>query len=232
MAADRWLVWDFDGTLGRRTSGWSHALLEVLQRHAPGLTTSADQIRPHLLSGYPWHTPLVPHTYIATADQWWDMLAPVFARAFMAVGATATQAAELARRVPAAYVELRNWELFADVLPVLGQLRREGWAHAILSNHVPELPNIVTGLDLGEHVPHVFSSARIGYEKPCAAAFDHAWRAMGRPKTVWMIGDNPVGDIAGAAGMGWPGILVRKTDPGVQYCCEDLWQVPAILARA
>lgn len=46
---------------------------------------------------------------------------------------------------------------------------------------------------------------------------------------LWMIGDNPIADIAGAAALGIPGILVRKNDPGVAHYCADLMEVRSVL---
>jgi FMN phosphatase YigB (HAD superfamily) len=47
-----------------------------------------------------------------------------------------------------------------------------------------------------------------------------------------MVGDNPIADIAGAAAVGIPGILVRNTDPAIAHCCGDLTQIRACLNRA
>jgi hypothetical protein len=40
----KYLIWDFDGTLGYRPGGWTAALLEVLQREAPTCDVTADQL--------------------------------------------------------------------------------------------------------------------------------------------------------------------------------------------
>ncbi|MFF7472762.1 HAD hydrolase-like protein [Streptomyces sp. NPDC008092] len=38
----------------------------------------------------------------------------------------------------------------------------------------------------------------------------------GRPPRTWMVGDNPVADIAGARAAGIPGILVNPGQDGLQ----------------
>lgn len=53
----RVLLWDFDGTLGERVGGWSGVLLAAVERIAPGLGLTPEQVRPHLQRGFPWHTP-------------------------------------------------------------------------------------------------------------------------------------------------------------------------------
>ena len=100
--------------------------------------------------------------------------------------------------------------LFDDTLPALAELRRAGWRHVILSNHVPELPALVDGLGLAGVVDLTLSSATIGFEKPNPQAFAHARRACGDPDELWMVGDNPVADIDGATRAGIPAILVRR----------------------
>ncbi|SNY55076.1 HAD family hydrolase [Paractinoplanes atraurantiacus] len=56
--------------------------------------------------------------------------------------------------------------VFPEAEPSLRRLAEAGWRNAILSNHVPELDRLVTGLGLGEHVHAVFTSAVVGWEKP------------------------------------------------------------------
>ena len=79
----------------------------------------------------------------------------------------------------------------------------------ILSNHVPELPALVAALGLDDLVESIFTSAVIGYDKPHPEAFRHALRASGDPASRWMVGDNPVADVAGAEALGIPAVLIR-----------------------
>jgi FMN phosphatase YigB (HAD superfamily) len=55
----------------------------------------------------------------------------------------------------------------------------------------------------------VVTSAAVGVEKPHPLIFRTALDAAGTPTHAWMIGDNPVADVAGAAKLGIPGVLVR-----------------------
>jgi len=45
----RYLIWDFDGTLGYREGMWSATLVEVARRTAPGRAVTEEQVRPFLL---------------------------------------------------------------------------------------------------------------------------------------------------------------------------------------
>jgi putative hydrolase of the HAD superfamily len=224
------LIWDFDGTLASRQGGrWTGALLEVIQRAAPGAGTTDEEIRPFLQSGFPWLTPDQPHPNIQTADQWWQALLPVFAGAFRGVGFGASEARNLAAQVRPVYADPARWCLYDDVLPTLARLSACGWSHLILSNHVPELRNIVRALGLLPYFQIILSSAEIGYEKPHPRAFQAALAAVPEAAALWMIGDSPNADVAGAQAMGIPAILVRSHDADTEYTCESLACVPAII---
>jgi putative hydrolase of the HAD superfamily len=101
--------------------------------------------------------------------------------------------------------------VFPDSAAALALTAAAGWRNVIVSNHAPELADLVRDLGLGAHVHEVITSARCGYEKPHPAIFELGRRAAGNPATAWMVGDNPVADIAGAARAGIPGILVRTS---------------------
>ena len=156
------LIWDFDGTLGYREGGmFGASLLEVVQWIAPEAAVTHDQIRPYLQSGFPWHMPERPHVEIESSEQWWEQLYPIFERALKGVGFDASQARSVAREARAVYTNPERWFLFDDVLPTLDLLAAKGWCHVILSNHVPELGNIVRHLSLEAHIARVFNSARV-----------------------------------------------------------------------
>ena len=103
-------------------------------------------------------------------------------------------------------------QVYPDSVEALERSASAGWRNVIVSNHVPELPDLVDSLGLGEHVHAVLTSARHGHEKPHPGAFRLALEAAGGPTTVWMVGDNPIADIAGAAQLGIPGVLTRAPE--------------------
>jgi len=215
------IFWDFDETLARRPGRWGAALLEALDAHVPGHGVTRDDIRPHLRTGFPWHTPDEPHPETTDPDAWWERLNAVLSDAFVRVGHGASAGA-LCAAARARYVDARSYGLFDDTLPVLERLRDAGWRHVVLSNHVPELPDIVAGVGLGGLVEHVVTSARTGYEKPHAEAYAIARRVAGDPERCWMIGDNPEADVRGAESAGIPAILVRNDAPGIPRRSPDL----------
>ncbi len=227
--AGKVILWDFDGTLAYREGMWTGTLIEILQAEEPGLRVRRDDLRPHLQSGFPWHNPEVSHTDIRDATTWWQRLMPVFERAFMSLGLNAGRAAELAARVPTQFCKSDKWKLFDDTLSALTNLAGQGWSHAILSNHVPELPSIVDAMGIASRFVNIQTSAATGFEKPHPEAFRIALRAVPHASHVWMVGDNPSADIRGAERCGIPAILVRKSDATIRHQCGDLTKVQHVI---
>jgi putative hydrolase of the HAD superfamily len=208
------VFWDFDGTLAWRRDLWRGALVETLDRNEPGHGVDADAFRLLLRDRFPWHEPQRPHPELSAPGAWWARVEPILAAAFEAVGFAPARAAELAVLAHGRYVDPSGYELFEDTRPTLERLAASGWRHIVLSNHVPELPEIVAGVGLGDLVERVLTSAATGYEKPHPLAFDLAERAAGRPERRFMVGDNPLADIRGAEEAGIPAILVRSPPGG------------------
>ena len=212
----RTILWDFDGTLAFRPGMWRGCLVEVLDEQERGHAIAPDDFGDALRHGFPWHTPEIVHGHLDTPDAWWEPVEAILARAYARVGFTDERARELARLARARYVDpAHSWTLFEDTQPTLERLRAAGWRHVILSNHVPELAAIVTALGLDELVDAVVNSAHTGYEKPHPEAFAAARRAAGDPEELWMVGDNPAADVAGAEAVGIRAILARADGAGL-----------------
>jgi putative hydrolase of the HAD superfamily len=125
-AADRVLIWDFDGTLGHRPGHWSgaivDALTDVLGPHEFGPAKISGEIR----GGFPWHAPDVPHPLLADPDAWWRHVAQVLTAAIVRLGVDAPAAAAAAERVRPHSTDLTSWRLFPDAVPALGALSTLG----------------------------------------------------------------------------------------------------------
>jgi putative hydrolase of the HAD superfamily len=227
-AAQKTLIWDFDGTLAFRSGGWTGALLSVLGEAEPALEVQAEDIRSNLQSGFPWHAPENAHPNLSP-DEWWQELEPLFARAFRAAGLKNGHTLDLARKVRHAYVEPGAWQLFDDTLPALEALSRQGWSHVLLTNHVPELPDLLDRLNLSAHFAQVFNSAQTGYEKPNPKAFRVVMDWLGPGASVLMVGDSFAADILGAREAGLPSVLVRKQHPQAACYCESLLELAQFL---
>jgi putative hydrolase of the HAD superfamily len=216
-----YLIWDFDGTLGYRPGQWSGALAQVLRRFE-AVDVDLEVLGPFMRKGFPWHDPDQTYPSMRTPDAWWEAMRPVFEEAFAGCQIPPERARALAGKVRPVYTDLAEWRLFDDTIEVLSELREEGWRHAILSNHVPELRSLISGLGLSCLIDHVVNSAESGFEKPHPGAFQAALAALGDAAEVWMIGDNMSADVLGAESAGIPAILVRASDPRARRYADSL----------
>ena len=234
VTGERVLIWDFDGTLAHRRgeTGWSILLAEALDAEEPGHGRSAETFRPHLREGFPWHRPEVAHPELCEPEAWWRSVRPVLSQAYEATGYAPARALELADAARRLYVDPEvGWALFDDTLPALERLSQAGWTHAILSNHVPELRQIVAGLGLDGVVAFISCSAETGYEKPHAQSYASVLEAL-RPAQAWMVGDNVVADVLGAEALGIPAVLVRRPDGRAERYADSLVDVEPFLSEA
>jgi FMN phosphatase YigB (HAD superfamily) len=229
MNHDRYLVWDFDGTLGGRRGGWRGTMQELLERELPGVVVDMEAMRPSLRRGFPWHEPEVIREP-CTADAWWASLHGRFVEALQC-GARIDEARAmgLARRVRDVFFEPTAWSAYDDVAPVLDRLSGAGWRHIILSNHVPELTAVVRGLGLADRFVRIYTSGEMGIEKPNPAAYHHVFADYPSARDGWMIGDNWIADVQGARAVGMRSMLVRKDHPEADLRFETLYGVAELL---
>ena len=227
----RTLFWDFDGTLARRL--WSETFFDVYRAFDPTNTVEAAMFRSYSLRGFPWHSPETAFAQLATADEWWERLWPVFTGAFSGVGCAPEVAGALAQKVRAHYLDHTRWTVFDDAADALAEGARRFDRQIIVSNHAPELAELMAALGLDRHIHAVVSSAWVGYEKPHPNIFAAALERAGDPSpaNVWMVGDNPVADILGAETCGIRGVLVRRSDPRVRLQANTLHEALEIIAR-
>lgn len=225
------ILWDFDGTLAYRDGLWSGCLAEVLQEREPAAGITRADVRPLMLTGFPWHEPGKAHPELSTPEAWWEVVEGLLRQACIELGFSEEKARRYARETHERYIDAAGFQLFDDTIPVLTALSAAGWRHIILSNHVPELRNIVEGLELSELIEDSLSSAVTGYEKPNPKAFQLGREAAGDTVELWMVGDSPHADVRGAEAVGIPGILVRRNDDGIERCFDDLSGVQSFLMR-
>jgi putative hydrolase of the HAD superfamily len=208
------LVWDFDGTLGRWKLTWSEALAQALRAVDPAHRVTAEELRPHLRSGFPWHAPAVTREAVLSADDWWRARVPLFEQAYRSCGVDGESARQAALHVRDVVARPDEFERYHDALPALEAARVDGWTQVILSNHIPELPEIVRYLDIDRYMDRVLTSAALPAEKPNRLAFDAVLAAYPSARPIVMIGDNPIADVAGGRAVGMHAILVRAQHSG------------------
>jgi putative hydrolase of the HAD superfamily len=228
----RVVFWDFEGTLAERTGIWTQCMVDVLDRLLPGHGFTRADFAPGLRDRFPWHDWRRPHPELAGADAWWAAIEPVLAGACLAVGLAAADAARAAAAVRTCYVDPAYWTVYPDVRPALEDLRAAGWRHAIVSNHVPELPELVRRLGLADLFDVVLTSATTGYEKPHPRMYRAAREAMGEPDTLWMVGDNPLADVDGAEANDIAAILLRTPAENGRRRAADALAAARIILEA
>jgi len=149
-------------------------------------------------------------------------MAGVLSRALARLGVSPDTAGRAAGLVRSLYPDPAYWRLFDDAVPALDELSGRGWRHVLVSNHVPELEEILACLGIPGRFQAIINSAVTGYEKPHPEAFRLALAAAGQPTRVWMIGDSLAADVAGAQSAGIDAILVRSATPAARYQAEGL----------
>jgi putative hydrolase of the HAD superfamily len=203
-------------------------MVQVLRRFADR-EVDIEVLRPFMRKGFPWHNPNQANPSMRAADDWWDALLPIFEEAFVGCRLPPDKARALAGKVRSVYTDIAEWRLYEDTREVLTELLEEGWTHAILSNHVPELPSLIDGLGLGSLIHRIVNSAETGFEKPHPLAFQAVVAALEDPGAIWMIGDNINADVLGAEAVGLRAILVRNNDPRASRRAESLRDVRKFL---
>jgi putative hydrolase of the HAD superfamily len=153
---DRVVIWDFDGTLAWRPGLWGGCVLEVLDELEPGHGVAIEVVREGLRDGFPWHAADQPHLHLSESDAWWAPILDLIGAALVSAGVSAAQAQRVARAVRERFIDpSRGWRVFDDTVAALARLSGSGWSHVVLSNHVPELSDLIDGLGLARHFEHV-----------------------------------------------------------------------------
>ncbi|MEH2062913.1 MAG: HAD family hydrolase [Nostoc sp.] len=206
----KYLFWDFEHTLGYRDGMWSETLHSILKRHGIH-NIDLEDIRPLLKNGFPWHSSEIPHSLLFNEKTWWEYMNEYFAEIYEKVGINKTQAIKYASQVQNEYKNLEKWHLYDDVIPTLQDAIKNNYKNIILSNHIPELHEIIDQLNIIEYFEEIYTSGKIGHEKPSLKFYAHVINDLKIEKTECvMIGDSYNADIAGALRADIQAILVRK----------------------
>jgi putative hydrolase of the HAD superfamily len=217
------LIWDFDGTLAFRHGKWSGALVEVLDSVYPGHGFNSEHFRSYVQSGFPWHCWEQVNQPGLAPGLWWERLIPIFKYAYIGGANYAdAEATRLAKLVRECYLNRARWELYDDVASTFSLLKESGYRQVVLSNHVPELNQLLDGLGIASSFEWVFNSAITGLEKPNPAAFFQVKAAYPEVKWFVMIGDSLRADVSGAEAVGIPAILVRNPSGKTKRECSSL----------
>ena len=219
----QYLLWDFDGTLAYRDGMWTDTLFSVLQKNKITNITKED-IRPLLNIGFTWHSPDTPHKDIFLGKQWWEYYENYFTEIYKHFNIPIDKCIQLSKQIRDEYINIKKWHIYSDVENALKNSISNGYNNVIVSNHIPELSEIVQRLQIGNYFYKIYSSANIGYEKPNKKIFEYVLNDLHTNKTKCiMIGDSYEADIAGAIRSGITPILVRKeNNKNYKWYCSNL----------
>ncbi|WP_329296129.1 HAD family hydrolase [Streptomyces sp. NBC_01455] len=204
------VVWDFDGTLANRPDMWCAAIAEAVHRcGGPASVTAADFEETAYLH-LPWHSPTLGHAFRSSSAAWWEgFLFRVEPLVTAVTGGCAMDVAYFGATVRSIVLDPRRYARIPGSTRAVDALHRRGVPQFVLSNHVPELAGIVSYLFPGRFA-EVWTSGRLGVEKPRAEAFRHALDRIGRaPATVLMVGDDATRDLEPAARLGMRTLHVK-----------------------
>lgn len=112
---------------------------------------------------------------------------------------------------------LSNARLFEGVKDFLDDLRIAGIPTAIVTDLTAQIQfRKIVYFGLDHYFDYIVTSEEAGFDKPHAAPFEIAIAKM-KPKgdVIWMIGDNPVNDIAGAK-KAIAAVTLQKLHEGVE----------------
>lgn len=165
-------------------------------------------------SGFPWHNWEEPHVNQDPED-YWKRIATLYQQMFETLGLHAT-AVQLSAQVRARFCDFRKWHLYPGTLEALETVSQKGYQQVVLSNHVPELNQIMEHLGVGRHLNGIFNSGLTGYEKPHPECYLQILRAYPHATKVVMVGDNRKADVLTPKEHGIEGILMHASDPDVK----------------
>lgn len=207
----KYLLWDFDGTLAYRDGMWSSTIYELLIENG-FYDFKVDDIKPHLQSGFPWHSPEMSHEEFFDGKKWWEYMNEHFTEILRKLGIQGDAAVRISNCIRERYLDINKWHVYDDTVYCLKRALDKGYSNIILSNHVPELEDLVKNLNIGDYFIKIYSSANIGYEKPNEKIFEKVLMNLNDIESITMIGDSYIADIQGAKEAGIDAILVRKSN--------------------
>ena len=225
------VIFDFDMTLGFRTTMWTDTVKELLLEN--NVYATSEQIRPVTHGGvYPWSDPAISHADFFKGRDWWETVSGNIAKGLAENGVCSLPDAEKAMKgLQNRFCDMSYWKLFPDTIGTLDALTSQGYSLALVSNHIPEAREIFNNLGLGAYFSRMVISSEEEYEKPHPEVLSKALGNFSKDKTV-LVGDNYFADVLGALQFGMGAVLVRKPNvTGYNYYCKTLEELPALLKR-
>ena len=175
----------------------------------------------------------VPMTPGETDEAYRRLYEKVFSSLFP--DADQAEALRVSRRVRERWPVLEKnvpLELYQDVEPTLGELKRRGYALGLISNAPADTERIVGPLGLDRYMSNFVFSGVVGYTKPHPEIFNIALRRAGvRPEESVHVGDLYDADVVGARNAGMKGLLIDRTGTRREADCPTMSDLGQIYAQ-
>ena len=221
------LFWDFDGTLSRPNRSFSSALYRAAAD--VGYSLDEDAAKNILQNAYTWRSPFQDHT-AEVGEAWWNGLFDRLDGFCREAGVPTDAFAAVHTRLREILTDVENYALYEDTVSTLKQCTEKGYVHYLLTNNYPEITDVVKKLGIAPYFTECIVSSHVGYDKPRQELYRHALEKAGYPSICYMIGDNPVADIDGAAAAGIRTIYVHSGALAkADYSIECLKRIPDLL---
>jgi putative hydrolase of the HAD superfamily len=159
-------------------------------------------------------------------EMWFDFTE----RIIRGMGGDTDAARDLAVEMTRLWERSENFDLYDDVLPVIGRLRGHGLKLGLVSNGGRELDELVAHHALD--VDCAIASRAHGWTKSHPTIFQAALELLGvEPAEAAMVGDSVEDDVEGAIALGMRAFLIDREDryPESVERLRDLWALPAAL---
>lgn len=115
------------------------------------------------------------------------------------------------RDVDEAFQQRSAFRVFPDVIPALDAMVAAGLRLGVVSNWGWAAPELLQTLELARHFEVLSISARVGYQKPHPAIFEHALELLDiGPEQAIHVGDDAEADVVGARRAGIEPVLIDR----------------------
>ena len=224
------IFWDFQGTLAHNDWMFSKALYKVLIKNGTSTDISVEDFKKKPMKGFPWQDHEKEYIHLTDSSVWWKNAEQIFIECYQSLGLMEEIALKFAQQVREELIKIDDFILYEDTIETLNYFKERGFMNVILSNHIPELPQIVEGLGLSPYLLDCISSANVGYEKPNPKIYQYALEKYKYSKELWMVGDSIFADVRGAENVGIKGVLVRnKKEDNIEYYSSNLMGLKEII---
>ncbi len=197
---------DVGDTMARAHPSWREVYATVFEGH--GISASDEEFEQAFRSA--WVEWAHEGPFEATAEASFQRLTELDQLVFARLGYPDLPSSFF-HDVDLAFRRRSAFFVFPDVIPALDAMQASGLRLAVVSNWGWHAPELLQTLELARHFEVMSISARVGYQKPHAAIFEHALDLLDiGPEQAIHVGDDPEADVLGARRAGIEAVLIDR----------------------